>query len=456
MHIYQATSHSSKCDSCDQLFGTERGLKKHQSRLKNLTCHRLQTNNIKDAARNEYVSRNERIKGERLQKYQRSVSMGPHPKGSPVIAKEKRCILNLYQSYVDEGKSEKDAKDETARRLGFGFDTVKNAIKEMLAMGDVTDNKASRVTPNAYEKLDEEEIEDIRKIIHNEMKKCTVKRMTEENKDISYPTLASVHQAVMDTERYPSWSVTTFRNVMLQMGIKFQTKSEADRAILIEDQYIIDWRDKFLKNMEWHRIQGRPIHYCDETACYPQQQPRKLLRDITVRSAMEAKEKDLSPGLKWNSGKGVRLLILGMISPNGWIDKLKKIWIHTKGKVQSDDYHNNIDAETFYEWFKEVLSPDILPPDSVIVIDNASIHNKREEGTPRASTRKGDMLEWLIEKDVEFPAKALKAQIWEIVKEHLKTCPEYSIDKLVKELRPDVTIERSPPYHCELNAIEPV
>ena len=85
--------------------------------------------------------------------------------------------------------------------------------------------------------------------IHNEMKKCTVKRMTEENSDVSYPTLKSVHQAVMDTERYPSWSVSTFRQVMLQMGIKFETKSEADRAILIEDEYIIEWRDKFLKNM---------------------------------------------------------------------------------------------------------------------------------------------------------------------------------------------------------------
>ena len=295
-----------------------------------------------------------------------------------------------------------------------------------------------------------------RKSCENEARRQNVKRMTEENKDVHYPTLKSVHQAVMDTERYPSWSVSTFRQVMLQMGIKFETKSEADRAILIEDEYIIEWRDKFLKNMEWYRIQGRPIHYCDESAAYPQQQPRKLLRDTTVRSAMEAKEKDLSSGLKWNSGKGVRLLMLGMVSPNGWIDKLKKIWIHTKGKVQSDDYHNNIDAKTFFVWFKEALSPDILPPNSVVVIDNAAIHNKREEGTPRANTRKGEMKQWLIEKDVEFPPKALKAQNWDIIKEVLKDCPEYSIDKLVKELRPDVTIERSPPYHCELSAIEPV
>ena len=171
---------------------------------KNFSCHRLQTNTRKEAARNESLDLNNKIKGERLQKYQRSVSMGPHPKGSPVTAKEKRCILNLYQSYIDiDEKSEKDAKDETVKRLGFGLDTVRNAIKEMLATGGVTDNKASRVKPNAYEKLDEEEIDDIRKIIHNEMKKCTVKRITEENADVIYPTLKSVHQAVMDTERYP-------------------------------------------------------------------------------------------------------------------------------------------------------------------------------------------------------------------------------------------------------------
>ena len=102
--IYQATPCSRKCDTCDRLFSTRRGLDKHQSRPKNFSCHRLQTNTRKEAARNESLDLNNKIKGERLQKYQRSVSMGPHPKGSPVTAKEKRCILNLYQSYVDEKK----------------------------------------------------------------------------------------------------------------------------------------------------------------------------------------------------------------------------------------------------------------------------------------------------------------------------------------------------------------
>ena len=43
-----------------------------------------------------------------------------------------------------------------------------------------------------------------------------------------------------------------------------------------------------------------------------------------------------------------------------------------------------------------------IPQNAVVVIDNASIHNKREEGTPTRNTRKADMQNWLIEKNVEF------------------------------------------------------
>ena len=47
----------------------------------------------------------------------------------------------------------------------------------MLVENDVKDNKNLRMTPNAYEKLAEEEIDDIRKLIHEHMRKCNVKRM---------------------------------------------------------------------------------------------------------------------------------------------------------------------------------------------------------------------------------------------------------------------------------------
>ena len=190
------------------------------------------------------------------------------------------------------------------------------------------------------------------------------------------------------------------------MGIQFKTKSETDSAILIEDQNIINWRSRFLDHMEQYRIEGRPIHYQNESHVDPYRQPKKLLVDITVHSADQAKAADLSASVKWNPGRGNRILILHIIGPDGLLKQHKRVWIHSNRKIVSDDYHDNITAKDFYEWFKGVLLD--LPPYSVVVIDNASIHNTREEGTPKAGSYKADMQEWLMEKGVEFDPKALK------------------------------------------------
>ena len=212
---------------------------------------------------------------------------------------------------------------------------------------------------------------------------------------------------------------------------------------------------RYLQNMEAYRLQGRPIFYTDETYIDPQSQPNKFLTDCTIKSANDAKEKGLSTGIKWHSGRGNRLLILHMIGPDGLIPEVEKIWIRTSNQTpQSDDYHHDIDSATFYNWFKDSLKH--LPPNAVVVMDNASIHNKRSAGTPTSKSRKIDLQEYLMEQNIDFPPDALKSKLWEITKEHLKTFPDYSIDKMVKQIRPDITIERLPEYHCELNPIEMV
>ena len=176
------------------------------------------------AARNEYIERKENAKQVKLQANDVIVSMGPHQKGSPIVAKEKRCILNLYQSFLDDDKSPKspkEAREETAKRLQFGINSVQQIIKEMLSERNVTDNKNNlRSSPNAYEKLDEEEEHDLRQLIHNEMRKCNVSRLNPENEDVTYPTIESVHKAVMETGIFPSWSISTFRNILYGMDIK--------------------------------------------------------------------------------------------------------------------------------------------------------------------------------------------------------------------------------------------
>ena len=84
-------------------------------------------------------------------------------------------------------------------------------------------------------------------------------------------------------------------------------------------------------------------------------------------------------------------------------------------------------------------------------MDNASVHNKRAPGTPKQNTLKDDMIDWLIEKNVDFPPNALKKDLWEIIKQQLLKEPCYDIDQLVKKVRPDITIQRLPPYHVRIN-----
>ena len=60
------------------------------------------------------------------------------------------------------------------------------------------------------------------------------------------------------------------------------------------------------------------------------------------------------------------------------------------------------------------------------------------------------MIDWLLDKDVDFPPDALKNDLWNIIKEQLLLEPEYDIDKLLEKKRPDITIERLPPYHVRI------
>jgi hypothetical protein len=125
--------------------------------------------------------------------------------------------------------------------------------------------------------------------------------------------------------------------------------------------------------MEGHRLQNRPIYYTDETYIDPNAQPPKFFTDTTILSAEDGKAKGYSSGLQWNAGRGNRLLILHMIGPDGLVEELERVYIRTDKEVQSDDYHNDFDAETMYKWYKEAIKH--LPLNSVIVIDNASIHS---------------------------------------------------------------------------------
>ena len=54
--------------------------------------------------------------------------MGPHTKGSLITAKEEVSILNLNQSYLDNGMNNWAAKKEASHRVQFGIKSAQRNL----------------------------------------------------------------------------------------------------------------------------------------------------------------------------------------------------------------------------------------------------------------------------------------------------------------------------------------
>lgn len=54
-------------------------------------------------------------------------------------------------------------------------------------------------------------------------------------------------------------------------------------------------------------------------------------------------------------------------------------------------------SENYEKWLKERLVPN-LPPNSVLVLDNASYHNVQNDRAPNSNAKKIEMQRWLTEK----------------------------------------------------------
>ena len=163
------SSTSSICEHCERSFPTEQGLKNHQSRTdsNHVACHRAQQNREKVEARKKFREIDGKISSVKLVcgTDLPDVSLGPHKQGSPINSSEKKCILNLFQSYINDGMNSRQARIETATRLQFSENSISKVVREKIATGYVTDNSKIRIEKNAFEKLADEEVETLRKLV---------------------------------------------------------------------------------------------------------------------------------------------------------------------------------------------------------------------------------------------------------------------------------------------------
>ena len=116
-----------------------------------------------------------------------------------------------------------------------------------------------------------------------------------------------------------------------------------------------------------------------------------------------------------------------------------------------EGYHDSMDEESYKRYFEKSICQNI-PKHSVIVIDNAPYHSQNTENYPTSKWRKQQFVDWLTEKNIIFPDKTLRAELWTLVKPEREKFPDKVMEIVAKEYGHEIL--RLSPYHCELNTIE--
>ena len=155
-------------------------------------------------------------------------------------------------------------------------------------------------------------------------------------------------------------------------------------------------------------------------------------------------DSDGKGGWKVPSGKGVRLVVLHAGGENGWVDGVGLVF---KSKTNSADYCDEMNSEHFLEWMREQLLPTLEEP-SVIILDNASYHNKQYNKPPTSSNNKKEIRDWLQDNNIHYEATDIKSVL---VKKH-RPAPIYLADQLAHQH--GYSVLRLPVGHCGLNPIE--
>ena len=116
--------------------------------------------------------------------------------------------------------------------------------------------------------------------------------------------------------------------------------------------------------MRHNRKEGRPVVYLDK--------PWANSHNGKERTWVENDDKvagGTKGGIRKPSGKGTRLIILHVGGEDGWIEGAELVF---QSKKCTGDYHNEMNAANFKEWFQDQIRN--LKRNSLIVIDKLMLH----------------------------------------------------------------------------------
>ena len=128
----------------------------------------------------------------------------------PLSTKDKETLLRIFDTKMMECNFKRSkAVQETSRTFGRSEGLVRSVLKEKRIFGNVIGGPYSRIKKSIFQNLTIEQRDIIRSVVHDELRKCIQKE-----KDARYPTVDSIHAAIMKREDLPKWSRTTTHKIL--------------------------------------------------------------------------------------------------------------------------------------------------------------------------------------------------------------------------------------------------
>ncbi|XP_075722931.1 uncharacterized protein LOC142765593 [Rhipicephalus microplus] len=151
-------------------------------------------------------------------------------------------------------------------------------------------------------------------------------------------------------------------------------------------------------------------------------------------------------GLQQPSGKGHWLIVSHIRREEGFVDGCFDVF---RGR-KTGDYHGEIHGNRFEGWFNDILQK--LPAGSVIVLDIAPYHSRREEKLPVTAWKKEERQEWLTSKNITYSKRMIMKQLLELVVFVKARFLSFIVDNAA--LGASCNVLKLSPYYCKFITIE--
>jgi len=348
-------------------------------------------------------------------------------RGRPLSPETKKAVVSIKQ-YFDGKKLQpvEPSVKRAADALGIGVATVKRIMADYNRDPKLLD-EPNRLRGRPTHALS---------VTHQEAVRAYIRSANQQGK---YITLSDIEGFLKNRSEDEAFHISTLARTLNRWGFEFGKGTRSQH--LKEKDHVVAARQRYLRKKRDNRAFGdetiRPEVYLDESYVN-----KNHSKDFIWYSGEDG------PWTQKPTGKGERLIIINAITRSGWVPGAKLVFKSTR---KTGDYHGQMNSDLFQKWFVEMLLENI-PPNSLIIMDNASYHNTlAEHSPPTPLCSKKRILKWLEKNKIYCRTDCLKPELVEILKK-IAPEPSYAIDEIARYKGHEVI--RTPPYHPELQPIE--